>query len=361
MTVYLVNIIFILIWGLLLTHVNPTQRKKAIFCGIASFQWILISGLRHVSIGADTRGYVRSFIRVGQYSWKEIFDAFAKFYFSDIDKVVLSDGGSLSKDAGYLIFQKFVHIFTDDPQVYLIIVAVIIFVSLGYFIYKNSEDPCFSYILFSTLFYSFYAITGIRQALATALAVFIGYEFIKQQKFWKFLVVIVIAFTIHKSVLVFFPFYFLARKKITWRYMAVVAGASVAAISIGAPLILKLGKVFGYDRENVYMADTSTYTFLMALLGIGTILLYKHIQRQNSSKDMEINAVLLATGLTLLTTVDQATMRVQQYYALFLMFGIPNIYSCFSKKDRIMIQTICVAALSVLFIRNNPHYMFFWQ
>ena len=62
-----------------------------------------------------------------------------------------------------------------------IIVAAIVFASLGYFIYKNSDDPAFSYVLFSALFYSFYAITGTRQALATALVVFVGFEFIKRK------------------------------------------------------------------------------------------------------------------------------------------------------------------------------------
>lgn len=361
MTVYILNIFLILIWGFVLTYINPTRRKKAAFCTIASFQWILLSGLRHPSVGPDTENYMYSFSASGRFSWQELFNAFFRFYFKNEEKIVLSDGTALSKDVGFTLFEKLIHVFTDNPQVYLFIVAVVIFSSLGYFIYKNADDPCFAYILFSTLFYSFFAITGLRQAIATALGVFIGYEFIKQRKLWKFLLVILIAFTIHKSVLVFLPFYFLARLKISWKYFTAVIAATAAMLLGGAPLILQLGELFGYDREEVYEANTTTYTLLMLLIGAATIFLYRYIQKQGAYKNTEINAAVLSSALTLLTTVDQAMMRVQQYYALFLMFGIPNIYNSLDKKIKPIVRIAGVGGLLLLFIRTHPTYMFYWQ
>lgn len=362
MAVYLVNIILILIWGLLLTYMNPTQRKKKVFCGIASLQWILVSGLRSPMLSADVAiNYRRIFDYSRNLSWKRVFEGFVDFYFYDKDEV--SIGGNLfaTKDMGYLVFQKFIHIFTDNFQVYLFIVAVIIFASLGYFIYKNSIDPCFSYILFSVLFYSFFAVTGIRQSLATALAVLIGYEFIKQNKFWKFVIIFLVAYTLHKSVLVFLPFYFLAKIKISWKYLLSVVGVTAAALAIGSPLTLALGRLFGFDRDEVYEASTATYTFLMFLLGAVTIVFFKMIQKQGKYKDMEINATVMASAMTALTLFDQSIMRVQQYYALFLMFNIPSIYNCFDKKVKIILRIGCIGALIVLFLMQRPSYLFFWQ
>lgn len=360
MVIYLCNIILILIWGFFLIYQKPSKKKKVYFCAIISLQWILISGLRAPKIGADTAGYMRTFERVDGFSWQYIFKLVKDTYIYGVTPSSPAEN-SLYKDPGYLIFQKIVHIFTDNTQIYLLIVAAIIFSSLAYFIYKNSEEPVFSYILFSTLFYSFYAITGIRQALATALIVFIGFEFIKERKIWKFVLIAVIAYTLHKSAIVFVPFYFLAVKKITWKYLGILSGLILFFFSLGSRFILSVGALLGYDRESVYHANTTTYTMIMALVGIAVIVFFRRVQRRSQFKGMMLNGTLLAVALTFFTLIDQSMMRVQQYYALFLMFSIPDILNCFNKESKTILRGMCIVILILYLIRNNPQYMFFWQ
>lgn len=360
MTIYLLNIFLILLWGFLLVYYRPTPKKKMYFCAIASLQWILISGLRHISVGADTTGYLRSFKAVEQRSWKTVFTAFVDVYFRGREPENSAEN-ALYKDPGYLVFQKVIHIFTDNPQMYLLIVAVIIFAALAYFIYKNSEDPVFSYVLFSVLFYSFFAITGLRQAVATALVVFIGHEFIKQNKLWKFLIVSLIAFTLHKSVLVFILFYWISKIKVTWKYILALICGVAAGLAIGAPFILKAAELFGYEQEELFQADTTTYIMAMAVVGFGSILLHKPVQRQGHQKDLQINATLIAVALTFFTSISQGVMRVQQYYALFMMLSIPSMLHCFQKRERIILKIIAYIAMIAYLISNHPQYQFFWQ
>src|SRR5690606_22288512 len=123
---------------------------------------ILQSGLRHVAVGADTYQYSLIFERVKSLSWAEIFSSVTAYY----------DFGE-GKDPGYLVFQKIFQYISDDYQVYLIFVAILFFSALGYFIYKNTRrvsDALFAFVLYSTLFYAMFSITGIRQTLATAAA-----------------------------------------------------------------------------------------------------------------------------------------------------------------------------------------------
>ena len=146
MLVYLFNIALILLWGILLIYRNPTKQKRKIFCIIASIQWILVSGLRGISVGADTDNYGLIFNNVNNMTFGDIWSEFVGVYLYGQEAIS-------GRDPGYLVFQKLIHIFiTSDYQVYLIIVAIIIFASLGYFVYKNSKDACFSFILFSCLF-----------------------------------------------------------------------------------------------------------------------------------------------------------------------------------------------------------------
>ncbi|MGN0571788.1 MAG: EpsG family protein [Candidatus Fimenecus sp.] len=360
MTVYLINIFLILLMGFLCIYIEPNQRKRAIFCGFSALNWILISGLRGLSVGADTPGYARSFQYAGSVSWKTVLYSCYQVYLRGYTPQSPAEN-ALYKDPGYLVFQKFIHIFTDNYQVYLFLVAIILFASLAYFVYKNSEDPCFSFILFSTLFYSFYAITGIRQTLATALVVFIGYEFIKERKFWPFVLVSVLAYTLHKSALVFIPFYFISRKKVTWKYAALLCGIVLVLFAIGPNAILALSDFFGYDRDEVYSAPTYTYSAMMLLVGCGTLLVHKRLLKVNANKNIELSAVVLATALTMLTFIDQSMMRVQQYYSLFMMLTIPSMIGLIKEKVKIPITFGCMAVLIVLFMLNHPHYEFFWQ
>ncbi len=360
MTAYLVNIALVLVLGICLIYVQPTQQKRKIFCWISSVSWILISGLRHESVGADTLKYADSFERAGRTSWGEVFGALYRVYFQGYTSQSSAEN-FLYKDPGYLLFQKVMHIFTDNYQVYLIIIAVIFFAAMGRFIYKNSEDPCFSFILFSTLFYSFYAITGHRQTLATALIVFIGYEFIKERKFWRFALVALLAFMLHKSALVFVPFYFFSRIKITGKYLAVLGGFTAVVFAIGGRAILWFANLVGYEKDAVYEAPTYTFTFLMVLVAVVVLLCYRYFNEKTPHKNIEVSATTLAGVFALLTLLDQSMMRVQQYYSLTMMLSLPSAFTTFKPKNRLLVTMLCVTALLILFIRNRPQYIFFWQ
>ena len=80
MLVYLFNIALILLWGILLIYRNPTKQKRKIFCIIASIQWILVSGLRGLSVGADTDNYGLIFNNVNNMTFGDIWSEFVGVY-----------------------------------------------------------------------------------------------------------------------------------------------------------------------------------------------------------------------------------------------------------------------------------------
>lgn len=207
MSVYLLNIALIFIWAFFLLKYKPSKNKKKAFCAIACVQWVILSGLRGMTVGADTIEYRRGFNRVNITSWHRII--------TDISAYI---GGAEIKDPGYALFVKIFQVFSTNYQLYLVFIAVLFMIPMAIWIYKNSSMPCLSFIIFSTLFYSFYAVTGIRQTIATSLVVFIGYEFIKKKKPIPFLILVFLSFFIHKSCICFLPFVFFAHKK---NYMAI--------------------------------------------------------------------------------------------------------------------------------------------
>lgn len=360
MVVYVVNIMLTLILGVALIYTNPTPQKKKWFCGISSFLWILISGLRHLSIGADTLKYADSFERAGRTTWADVFSALHRVYFQGYSPENSAEN-FFYKDPGYLLFQKIAHIFTDDYQVYLIIIAIIFFAAMGRFVYKNSEDPCFSYILFSTLFYSFFAITGHRQTLATALVVFIGYEYIKEHKFWRFALIALLAFMLHKSSLVFVPFFFVSRIRVDGKYLSAILVFTAAVFAIGGRAILWMSNLFGFEKDAVNESPTYTFTTLMVLVAVVVLLSYYSVGTKSTQKNIEISATTLAAVFALFALLDQGMMRVQQYYSLIMMLSMPSAFVTFKAKNRLLVTILCILILFFLFVNTGARYKFFWQ
>lgn len=360
MAVYVLNIIFIITIGVFLIYLKPTIFNRKIFVIMSASSWVLISGLRHWSIGADTYGYFHSFQRARQITWKESLKILKDVYVLNEAAPTLSLRG-VYKDPGYLIFEKIIGLFTGNYQIYLLIVAMIIFSSLALFVYRNSSDPLLSFIIFSTLFYSFYAITGIRQSLATSLIVFLGYENIKNKNLIAFFLLTIISFTLHKSVLVFAPFYFFAHINVDRKYILTMIGILLALFAGGPSLILNIASWFGYVREEVYRGNTYNYVIMMLLIGFSIVTFYRKLIDKEPTRKYELNATILGVFLTLLTLIDQSLMRVQQYYSLFILISIPTMTDLFKKNSKYIIKGVLIILLVLFFLSNAPNYMFFWE
>lgn len=351
MTTYIINILFMIVFAAILLLYIPFQWGKKAFCVIVSTQLILLSGLRHYSIGADTYQYKLYYEEMGNRSWSNLWADFINILYK----------GAEGKDPGYAIFEKIIYTFTNNYQVYLIIIALIFTVPLGIWIYKNSREPFISFLIYLCLFFFFFGITGHRQTIATALVSLIGYKYIKERKLIPFIVLIFISSTIHKSALIFFPFYFLANKRITKRYLVTVFSIFPVLMVFRIPIALFFQSISGYEYGIYQGAGTANFTILLILTAFVTIWKYKIIRKNNPQSIHYVNALLISVLATPLTWVNPSAMRVVQYYSIFLMLLVPEIIDAFKPKEKSLVYFIIIAILLMLFIKNNPQYMFFWQ
>lgn len=352
MAIYLINIAMILFWRLYFTQKRfPDARKN--FCIVSAFQWTLISGLRGWSVGADTSNYYRIFEQVKQISWGKAFGDLFGYLFH----------GQEANDPGYTVLTKLLQVFIKDYQLFLLVIAIFFMVLMARWIYRHSASPCTSFILFSTLFYSFYAITGHRQVVATALVTFVGYDLIKQRKLWKFVAISFAAFLIHKSSLVFVPLYFISRIPATTGYMILCAVVIVLVAALGKVLYGPIALWIGYGENQVDYAGggAELYATLLVLLCIVTWLLYPRIRRHRDDAGMlfHINSFALVTGL--LVSQNQSFMRVQQYFSMFLMITIPEVINTVRKEYRLLVYLLFGTVMILYLMRNNPQYQFFFM
>lgn len=352
MTVYLVNIAMIIFWRLILENRSEPKSKK-IYCSIVAVQWILVSGLRDWSVGADTYAYYLAFEEVKWTGWSEIVRNLYGYLFQSLE----------IKDPGYALLTKLFQIFFRDYQMFLIAIAALFMSLMALWIYKNSSAPCTSFIIFSTLFYSFYAVTGHRQTIATALIVFLGYELIKEQKLWKFAAIAFVSFLIHKSSLVFVPFFFLARIPITMpvmlAYLIAIPVIAFLGVNLYGPIALWMG--FSEDQVEYAVGGAELFSVLLAMLSVIILLFYPLTKKRREDANMLFHATAMTLLSALLVIQNQSFMRVQQYYSLFIMVTIPELFNLVTKKQRVWIYFLFGTVMILYLVRNNPPYKFCFQ
>ncbi len=362
MIVNLIVILLILSFGNYyskkLNYDSDYNRKQ--YIKIICFILILQSGLRNVAVGSDTFAYFQWFEDIKLTSWQNIIEDVKDYYQI-----------GLGKDPGYLVFQKLIQIITGEYQIYLFIIAILFFSALGNFIYRNTtrlSDVIMSFIIYSVLFYSFFSITGHRQTIATAVALF-SFELIKRKKFLLFIISILLASTIHRSVLIFIPFYFISQIKNTkylYRGVLILFPFFMFNKDNISDFIKLAG---GYDEyEQTETAGSYTFTVMFALISIVALWRYKIIISNNSNTSKYYVAFAIALLFIPLTWINESSMRVVQYFSIFILLFVPEIiysFQAISLRIRIYITRFVIILLVTLFIKANINsdlsYGFFWE
>lgn len=352
MIFYLVNIALIIAWSFILLKHNPNDKKKKIYCGIVALQWIALSGLRDWSIGSDTYAYYYAFERDKALTWGEILTRCWDYLFNNLQV----------KDPGYYLLQKIFQVFSDNYQVFLIFIAVLFTGLMARWIYKYSSMPELSFIIYSTLFYSFYAVTGHRQTIATALIVFIGYELAQKKKFLQFAIVAFIAFMIHKSSIVFILFFIIVNIKITFIYTLLISAMIIIVSLLGIRLYGPIVLILGFDEEYLeYEGGAETYATVLLLVCIAMFVCYFWINKRRTDANNLLNMTFLTTASTLLIYQQQGFMRIQQYYSLIIMITVPEIILSVEKKYRPFVYWAMIAVLVAHLLRSGAKYEFFFM
>lgn len=335
---------------------NDALRKRYII--VVCMMLVLQSGLRNIGVGADSFSYYQYFEGVKDLTWPQIITAIMTSYYFGVDK-----------DPGYLVLQKLVQYIVDDYQMYLFLIAIFFFVAFGNFVYKNTtriSDAIIAFVIYISLFYYFFSITGHRQTLATA-CVFFSYEYLKQRRFWHFLLILLVAATLHKSCLVFLPFYFIAPvKKINLLFWSIVLFPLLLSVSnISAEFI---NEITGSYKEYVHYDELTPVIFTITLLiiALGASMFFRKAAKYYPEAIRSFNAYAVAIIFTSQVFAIHGYMRIVQYFSVFLVLLIPAVLKMIERKSakvRTMVYILAVFMLIMMSIRTGwgTEYKFFWQ
>lgn len=350
----IVLFIIITILFFLFSGQKPDSRKtKILFLVSSSLFLVLASALRGLSVGPDTHQYYLIFEGVKDLSFSDLWTS-------------LIGSGVVTKDPMYWLFQKVFQLFSTNYNAYLGLVAILFYVSLGVFLFKNKltlVEMYISYIFYLGLFYGFYAITGIRQTIAISFIMY-AYLYLIKDKYIPFLLLMGIAFLFHASALVFLIAVFLLKIKnpkfIIWMVIILLPPIFMYRYEFFSLLVEQAGME---DRFGMYMDDSYKGSFsvlgLYLLVLIGVIFSYRSIVDKPGVANLIKLFSVCVIGLPLMF-ISGSGMRATQYFSISMFILVPVIVSNIHLNVKYFLATVFIFAL-IVFAYHDQQYVFYWQ
>lgn len=169
---------------------------------------------------------------------------------------------------------------------FLLVFAFYSFVTVLFFLlamYEQSDEFGLTFFLFMTLGYYFQTFSTVRYYLALAVALY-SMKFVLRKQWGRFVVLIILGATFHKSLLVVIPLYFLA--SLSWKkWQLAIAAAFCTTFLFLQDFYLKL-VVFLYPtyEDTEYLEGGTSYISILrcaAVLGFaGIVCLMRHREKK---------------------------------------------------------------------------------
>ncbi|MCQ2470998.1 MAG: EpsG family protein [Clostridia bacterium] len=323
------------------TSEQQQQETRASFIAaiIVYLPVIIMYGLRD-NIG-DTGGYIDTFNAVNVQS---VFDG-------------LSD-----RNPGYNILQNFIKLYiTKDPNIFLLIfaaISVILMVST-----HSRFSPMFalsSFIFFGSTEVS-YVFNGARQFLSVAI-MFYTLKYVEEKKLWKYILLSIVAASIHQTAVIVIPAYFLAKGKYLNVKIIITGVVTVIATAFSSLFIDYLNQMFisesvyahYYDRI-VETEGLNIFRVLVAAVPFALCMIYK--KRIDELDDGVLNYCANMSTLALAISIFSAASggellgRLAEYYLIYNTLTYPMLFKRVATKS---VGKILTVGLMV------SYFIFFW-
>lgn len=272
-------------------------------------------------------GFSDMFGGYDRYIYGEIFDNIA-----DVTTIKGDYSDSLlynfySSEIGYTLLNVLISFFTENRYIFILIVTLIIYTLLFVSIKKYTVNYPLATILFLGLWF-FFTFTYLRQVLGATI-VWLGIQYVIERKFWKFLVVFLIAFSMHNSAIIFFPLYFVPRRKFSPR---LIVGIMLSLLILGlSPLPNSLFQVYEsssiVERHADYNASGGLRIpyILEAFFFLYLILKNYSDIPNDKSYIVLMNMALIFCGILLLFVRSENGGRLSWYYMIGIIATITSI------------------------------------
>lgn len=241
----------------------------------------------------------------------------------------------------------------------------LVFIIFGYLTLKivydsikqYSINPLLSWVVYYSMpLFFFSALSTIRQSLATVI-VFYSYRFVKEKKYFFFLLTILIGSLFHISAVVgllILPLVLLPISKIR-NVIFFVLSFFISTLLYNYLVNLNAG-ISSLTRLQSYILNDENVrpnmiTYLYYAIGIFNLLFYEKLVSYNpNNKDFITLFNFGLIMLNLLSFEPISSLRISAFFMLYLIYLVPYYVNFFIPSDRVIVQfCIITSFLSLSF------------
>lgn len=317
---------------------NEVSRYRYCVFGVVMFAILLmfISGFRERFI--DTSDYRLMYEAIG----------------TNLDNVFNNTVSRVEK--GYLFFTYLLNCISTDSQFLLIVTSIIVNAIYVRKIYKYSEDVPFSLFLYFVL--SFVGtMNGLRQTLAASISI-LFFEWILEKKTVRYVLLILLLTTIHKSVLICILVYFIVRGKF---FNFGIKGALIfSMLMLVAPsgIILVLEEILGDSGYAAYLNSTegmNVFRFLVSSVPIVLIVIFhKYNKEHDIIEDYALTTMMNICFVNLAASIMALKIlffgRISMYFTIYSLILMPTIIRrIFNYRSAFLLKISAIILYSLYF------------
>lgn len=366
----MIYFIFLVLWVLVASPISKriSQKNwKKIYCWMVFIPLVLLMGLRSRYVGGvDTDWYfIPNFQKICNYSMEH----------------VLAYYGRDGKDFVFYFMTKLFTYINQNPYTYIFVISLVITSSYCLFVYRYSQNPVISFIVYFALGYYTAGFQLLRQVLAVSVLLY-AYPHLLKRKPIPFVLLVLLASGFHSTALIFLIAYPLVNMKIGWKQWGAMTGVLAMCYLARGTLNQILSAMF---EENVRYSKyvESDYGVQLSVVGI-VLLLFVYVVcycvsamlRKSIILDTEVKVLFNLSALSICTM--SLIVVIGEFYRVSMLFGIfntllvPTVLTEYYKKGQakniaVLITLATCSLLLVYFfgfrLGNDDlsTYMFFWN
>ncbi|MEG0180323.1 MAG: EpsG family protein [Romboutsia sp.] len=317
---------------------NLYENRVNIIMAITIFSIIIFFAGYRTSV-ADTGAYIRMF---NQYP-----------FMSDAKDIIMNQE---AREPGFRFFSIFVKTYiSENPNIWLSIIAVISGVGIMYPLYKYSCNFGISTFLFVASTQFSWMFNGMRQFLVAAI-IFSCTSLILKKRTLLYIVIIVLLSTFHKSALILIPMYFIAKEE-PWSKRTLIFITVIILIILFTNKFTSILDVIiqnsDYSSSIDEFKSTDDGTSLIRILVESVPIIIAFIFRNKIKYKLtpviklSINMSLIATGLYIISKIAKSGImlgRLPIYFSLYNLILLPWLIKNISedKKERRLVNYLMV-------------------
>lgn len=356
------TILFISLYAFLSHWFSSRIDAKKVFIFFTSIHLIVVQGLRHINVGTDLRRYATHYAFSTQVPLTVYFESRFEVGYQFLNFLLASLGVS---------FQGFIFL-----------VSVFVFTILGIFLYKYSESPWLSYMLYMSLGLFDFGFSGLRQAISMSI-ILVSFNSIIRKKGVKFLITVFIATLFHKTAIIFIVIYPLVNwEKVNRFYKLSYPLLFISFLAFGSVISRISISLFNEEiLSRITMDSGLTTSALIVLIIFVFSLISKYcIQEMKQSRYFNILLTIVSVSLLLqlLSGYNYSFTRVNLYLFHYIIIIVPLVFknwrSSLINKNKYgvflinMLTYALLLTIIMLYYQNvletNPHdivpHQFFW-